>query len=48
MEHWVRQSGGHWDISVAKDRETTIRIESLDCEIPVAEIYSGVDLISLV
>jgi Uma2 family endonuclease len=43
VEHWVREAGDHWDVVLWKDRAAVIRIESLKCEIPVAEIYAGVD-----
>jgi len=35
---------GHWEISNIADRQETIHIESVGCELSVADIYSGVEL----
>jgi Uma2 family endonuclease len=44
IEYWSREPGGKWDREVATDLEDMLRIESLDCELPVREIYYKVDL----
>lgn len=44
IEYWCRLAGGKWDRSVWTELQTPIRIESLDCELPLNEIYAGVDL----
>ena len=43
VEHWVRWKGDHWDVALLKDLGDTLKIESVNCVIPVAEFYSGVD-----
>ena len=43
IEHWRRQPNGHWDIEVVEDRGAVLRIDSARCELPVADVYSGVD-----
>jgi len=44
VEHWRRLVNGHWEISNIADRQETIHIESVGCELSVADIYSGVEL----
>ena len=44
IEYWFREPGGKWDQQVASDLGDVLKIESLDCVLPVAEVYSGVDL----
>ena len=48
IEHWVRQSADHWSMTRWTKREAVIRMESIDCDVPVAEIYAGVNLLSVV
>jgi Uma2 family endonuclease len=42
VEHWVRCINGHWDVMVLKDAKDVLKLESLNCEVPLAEIYAGV------
>jgi Uma2 family endonuclease len=42
IEHWRRQPNG-WGIEVVQDRSATVSIESIGCDVPVSEIYSGVE-----
>lgn len=42
VEVFHRQSGGHWLLSEAVGLEAVCRFESLDCAIPLAEIYARV------
>jgi Uma2 family endonuclease len=42
VEVFRRQSGGHWLLSEAVGLEAVCHFESLDCSIPLAEIYSKV------
>jgi Uma2 family endonuclease len=44
IEYWSREPGGKWDRKLANDLGEVLKIESLDCELPLAEIYSGVGL----
>jgi Uma2 family endonuclease len=46
IEHWRRQPNGHWDIEVVEDRNATLVIDSVGCEVPVAEVYSGIEFAS--
>jgi len=43
IEHWRRLTTGNWEVAIIRDREGTLRLESLDCEIPVGEIYEDVE-----
>jgi Uma2 family endonuclease len=43
IEHWRRQPNGHWDVELIEDPGATVNLESLGCEVPVAEVYSGVE-----
>ena len=43
IEYWFRAPGGEWSKRVLKNLHDTLRIESANCEIPVAEIYAGVE-----
>ena len=42
VEVFRRQSGGHWLLSEAVGLEAVCHFESLDCAVPLAEIYSKV------
>ena len=44
IEYWSRQPGGKWDRNVLSEPGEVLKIESPDCEIPVAEIYAQVEL----
>lgn len=44
IEHWRRLSNGHWEVEENDDGAAMIRLESLNCEIPIAEFYSGIEL----
>lgn len=43
VEHWVRWARNRWDVVVLEDRDAVVKLESLGCEIPVAEIYAGLE-----
>ena len=43
IEHWHRSGDGGWKNTVLEDPDGVLEIASLNCRIPVAEIYSGVD-----
>jgi hypothetical protein len=43
IEYWFREPGGEWGRKVWSDLRDILKIESLGCEIPVAEIYSKVE-----
>jgi Uma2 family endonuclease len=42
VEVFRRQTGGHWLLSEATGLEAVCRFESLDCAVPLAEIYAKV------
>ena len=44
IEHWYRNEDGGWKDSALEDMNGTLEIPSLNCSIPVAQIYAGVDL----
>ena len=43
IEHYRRLPNGHWDIEPVSDPSAVIRLEALACNLPVSEIYLGVD-----
>jgi Uma2 family endonuclease len=43
VEHWVRGNNDHWDVGRLLDSGDVLKIESVNCQIPLAEIYLGVD-----
>ena len=45
VEHYRRLETGQWLLSVSEGDETTLVLPGLGCEIPVAEIYAGTELL---
>jgi Uma2 family endonuclease len=43
IEHWHRSADGGWKNTVLEDPDGILNIESLNCRIPVAAIYLGVE-----
>jgi len=43
IEHFVRQADGHWLLSEAEGLAATLTVASLDCVLPLADIYDKVD-----
>ncbi|HZT60054.1 MAG TPA: Uma2 family endonuclease [Pyrinomonadaceae bacterium] len=43
VTHLYRQSDGTWIYAEANNLESTLRLDSLDCELPLSEIYRGVN-----
>jgi len=43
IEYWFRQPGGEWRKQLVENIEDTLRVESVDCQIPVADFYAGVE-----
>ncbi len=43
IEHWRRMPNGRWSFEVVHDGQAVILLESVNCEVPVAEIYQGVE-----
>jgi Uma2 family endonuclease len=43
LEYWYRVPGGEWSKRVLENLDNILRIESGNCEIPVAELYAGVE-----
>ncbi|HLQ43214.1 MAG TPA: Uma2 family endonuclease, partial [Planctomycetaceae bacterium] len=39
VEQFVRRDNNHWDLSETAGLETTLRLSSIGCDIPLAEIY---------
>ena len=44
VEHFVRQADGTWNCTVSQGLGATVKIDSLECELPLSEIYLKVDL----
>jgi len=43
IEYWFRTPGGEWKNCTLESLQERLMIESAGCEIPVAEIYAGVE-----
>jgi Uma2 family endonuclease len=43
IEHFRRLSNGHWEINTIQDASAVIRLESIGCDLPVSDIYRGVE-----
>jgi Uma2 family endonuclease len=43
VEHWRRLPADHWEVEHFRDVNDTVRLESLNIELPLAEVYSGVE-----
>ncbi|MCB0063891.1 MAG: Uma2 family endonuclease [Caldilineaceae bacterium] len=44
VEHYVRQSNGQWLFSEATSLEATIHLPSIDCELPLRDVYDKVEI----
>jgi len=42
VTHLYKQADGRWIYAEANDLEAALRLDSLNCELPLAEIYQGV------
>ena len=43
IEYWFREPGGEWSKRVLENLQDSLRIESAHCDIPVTELYAGVE-----
>ena len=43
IEYWYRVPGGEWSKRVLENLHDTLRIDSANFDIPVAELYAGVE-----
>lgn len=46
IEHHGRLPNGHWEIDVVRDPGALIDIVSLNFQLPAAEIYRNIELLS--
>jgi Uma2 family endonuclease len=44
VEYWTRRPDGKWDRTLLESIGESLKIESSNCEIPLTEIYAGVEL----
>ena len=44
VEHFVRQADKSWSCTVSEGLDAIVKIDTLECELPLAEIYLKVDL----
>ncbi len=44
IEHYWKLANGHWELETITDQAAVIKFPSLDCEIPVGEIYRKVEM----
>ncbi|HEX3559837.1 MAG TPA: hypothetical protein VHU19_11575 [Pyrinomonadaceae bacterium] len=42
VTHLFKQTDGAWIYAEANDLESKLKLDSLDCELPLSEIYRGV------
>jgi Uma2 family endonuclease len=42
VEHWVR-GDGDWKVTTLEAPSAVLKLESIGCEVPVSEIYSGIE-----
>ncbi len=42
IEHWFRAPGETWTKREAEDRQAVLELQSVNCEIPVAELYASI------
>jgi Uma2 family endonuclease len=42
VELFTRQSGNHWDFSFVEGLEATLSIASIDCTLPLAQVYDKI------
>ena len=45
IEHGRRMANGHWDVETILDGAAVIQLTSIDSQLPVAEIYEGLDIL---
>ncbi len=45
IEHYRRLPNGHWDLATIRERDAVLTLESVHCDLPVAEIYSGLEML---
>jgi Uma2 family endonuclease len=43
IEHYRRLPTGHWEIETLREKEAVIKLESVGCELPVKDVYRGID-----
>jgi len=43
IEHYVRQTDGRWLYSIAESLAASVEIASIDCRIPLAEVYERIE-----
>jgi Uma2 family endonuclease len=43
IEQYLRQPDGHWLLAETSGRDANIRLASIDCVLPLAEIYDEID-----
>lgn len=46
IEHYWKLPNGHWELETVTDRTAILKLPSLDCELPVTEIYRKVEAIT--
>jgi Uma2 family endonuclease len=43
IEYWFRTPGGEWKKRVLENLHDNLRLDSANCEVPVANLYAGVE-----
>jgi Uma2 family endonuclease len=43
IEHYIKQTSTQWLLKIYENLDETISLESIDCQLPVAEIYAQIE-----
>lgn len=43
IEHYIKQTPKHWILKIYEDLDEAVVLESIDCQLPVAEIYARIE-----
>ena len=43
IEHWIRSGEDQWSVKRVEDRSAVLRLDSIDCDLPVEQIYDDVE-----
>jgi Uma2 family endonuclease len=46
IEHYIRQTDGRWLYSIAKNLVESVEITSIDCHLPLTEVYERIEFAS--
>jgi Uma2 family endonuclease len=44
IEHYWKLPNGHWELETVTESAATLKLASVDCDLPVAEIYRDIEI----